>query len=77
MLSNCLFALLQKAAMRACRNAIEFNSIPSIRQIVPGGYDNMQLRVKIGCPRPVRLPAWLLLLQKQALTTCSSAVANF
>lgn len=41
-----------KAAMRACRNAIEFNSIPSIRQIVPGGYDNMQLRVKIGCPRP-------------------------
>ena len=30
-----------KAAVRACRNAIEFNSIPSIRQIVPGGYDNM------------------------------------
>ncbi|KAJ1623992.1 hypothetical protein T492DRAFT_1051238 [Pavlovales sp. CCMP2436] len=39
-----------KAAVRACRNAIEFNSIPSIRKIVPGGYDNMKLRVQLGVP---------------------------
>ena len=45
----------QKAAMRACRNAIEFNSIPSIRRLVPGGYDNLRLHVKIGVPRPARV----------------------
>ena len=39
-----------KAATRACRNAIEFNSIPSIRAIVPGGYDNMKLHIQIGAP---------------------------
>ena len=44
---------LQKAAVRACRNAIEFNSIPSISQLVPGGYEKMRLNVKIGCPHPV------------------------
>ena len=26
-----------KAAVRACRNAIEFNSIPSIAALLPGG----------------------------------------
>lgn len=41
-----------KACKRACRNAIEFNSIPSIKDIVPGGYENMKLHVKIGCPDP-------------------------
>ena len=39
-----------KAAVRACRNAIEFNSIPSIRAIVPGGYDAMKLHIQIGAP---------------------------
>eukprot|EP00747_Dinoflagellata_sp_TGD_P219141 gnl/TRDRNA2_/TRDRNA2_91304_c0_seq1.p1 gnl/TRDRNA2_/TRDRNA2_91304_c0~~gnl/TRDRNA2_/TRDRNA2_91304_c0_seq1.p1 ORF type:complete len:205 (+),score=28.51 gnl/TRDRNA2_/TRDRNA2_91304_c0_seq1:54-668(+) len=39
-----------KAAVRACRNAIEFNSIPSIRAIVPGGYEGMKLRVQIALP---------------------------
>ena len=39
-----------KAVVRACRNAIEFNSIPSIRKIVPGGYDAMKLHVQIGVP---------------------------
>ena len=39
-----------KAAVRACRNAIEFNSIPSIRDIVPGGYDNMKLHIQLGVP---------------------------
>ena len=41
-----------KAVVRACRNAIEFNSIPSISRIVPGGYDAMKLHVQIGVPAP-------------------------
>ena len=45
---------MQKAAVRACRNAIEFNSIPCIQQIVPNGYAGMQIHVKIGVPDPVR-----------------------
>jgi uncharacterized protein (TIGR02058 family) len=40
-----------KAAVRACRNAIEFNSIPSIREIVPGGYDAMKLHIQLGVPK--------------------------
>ena len=39
-----------KAAVRACRNAIEFNSIPSIRKLVPGGYENMKVKVILGVP---------------------------
>ena len=39
-----------KAAVRACRNAIEFNSIPSIRTLVPGGYEAMKLHVQLGVP---------------------------
>ena len=39
-----------KAVVRACRNAIEFNSIPSIQKLVPGGYDAMKLHVQIGVP---------------------------
>mmetsp|Transcript_9363 Transcript_9363/g.14005 ORF Transcript_9363/g.14005 Transcript_9363/m.14005 type:complete len:186 (-) Transcript_9363:19-576(-) len=38
-----------KAARRACRNAIEFNSI-SIKKIVPGGYDAMKLNVILAVP---------------------------
>ncbi|KAJ1462785.1 hypothetical protein M885DRAFT_505884 [Pelagophyceae sp. CCMP2097] len=39
-----------KACVRAARNAIEFNSIPSIGKIVPGGYENMLLRIQIALP---------------------------
>lgn len=39
-----------KAAVRACRNAIEFNSIPSIRELVPGGYEQMKVHVQLGVP---------------------------
>lgn len=39
-----------KAAVKACRNAIEFNSLPSIKQIVPGGYEGMKLRVELAVP---------------------------
>ncbi|CAN0365241.1 unnamed protein product, partial [Laminaria digitata] len=41
-----------KVIIRACRNAIEFNSIPSINAIVPGGYANMKLRVQLAVPVP-------------------------
>jgi len=39
-----------KAAVRACRNAIEFNSIPSIKKLVPGGYDGLKLKVHLAVP---------------------------
>lgn len=39
-----------KAAVRACRNAIEFNSIPSVARLVPGGYDNLKLDVLLAIP---------------------------
>eukprot|EP00545_Synedropsis_sp_CCMP1620_P014805 CAMPEP_0119006776 /NCGR_PEP_ID=MMETSP1176-20130426/2532_1 /TAXON_ID=265551 /ORGANISM="Synedropsis recta cf, Strain CCMP1620" /LENGTH=127 /DNA_ID=CAMNT_0006958769 /DNA_START=120 /DNA_END=503 /DNA_ORIENTATION=- len=39
-----------KAAVRACRNAIEFNSIPSINRLVPGGYDALKLDVLLAVP---------------------------
>lgn len=37
------------AIVRACRNAIEFNSL-SINRMVPGGYDAMKLNVILGVP---------------------------
>lgn len=40
-----------KAAVRACRNAIEFNSIPSIKRLVPGGYDALKLDVILAIPK--------------------------
>ncbi|KAL3795911.1 hypothetical protein HJC23_002182 [Cyclotella cryptica] len=39
-----------KAAVRAVRNAIEFNSIPGIIEAVPGGREEMFISVKLGVP---------------------------
>ena len=39
-----------KAAKRACRNAIEFNSL-SIKKMVPGGYEAMKLNVILAVPK--------------------------
>eukprot|EP00542_Grammatophora_oceanica_P003798 CAMPEP_0194053236 /NCGR_PEP_ID=MMETSP0009_2-20130614/48866_1 /TAXON_ID=210454 /ORGANISM="Grammatophora oceanica, Strain CCMP 410" /LENGTH=101 /DNA_ID=CAMNT_0038701205 /DNA_START=83 /DNA_END=384 /DNA_ORIENTATION=- len=39
-----------KAAVRACRNSIEFNSIPSVGKLVPGGYDGLKLDVILAIP---------------------------
>jgi uncharacterized protein (TIGR02058 family) len=36
--------------VRACRNAIEFNQIPSIANIIPGGRDGMKLDVLLAVP---------------------------
>ena len=46
-----------KAALRACRNAIEFNSIPSVRALVPGGYDGMKVHVHLGVPKGATVDA--------------------
>lgn len=40
--------------VRACRNAIEFNSIPSIKRLVPGGYDSLKLDVLLAVPSKYR-----------------------
>eukprot|EP00581_Thalassiosira_minuscula_P015370 CAMPEP_0183721768 /NCGR_PEP_ID=MMETSP0737-20130205/13936_1 /TAXON_ID=385413 /ORGANISM="Thalassiosira miniscula, Strain CCMP1093" /LENGTH=182 /DNA_ID=CAMNT_0025951823 /DNA_START=139 /DNA_END=687 /DNA_ORIENTATION=- len=39
-----------KAAVRAVRNAIEFNSIPGMVEAVPGGRAEMLISVKLGVP---------------------------
>lgn len=39
-----------KAAVRAVRNAIEFNSIPGVIEAVPGGRTEMLIQVKLGVP---------------------------
>ncbi|CAB9515352.1 Conserved hypothetical protein (Lin0512_fam) [Seminavis robusta] len=39
-----------KAAVRAVRNAIEFNSIPGVIEHVPGGRTEMLIHVKLGIP---------------------------
>eukprot|EP00536_Pseudo-nitzschia_multiseries_P009865 jgi/Psemu1/201855/e_gw1.287.99.1 len=39
-----------KAAVRACRNAIEFNSIPSVGPLVPNGYQGLKLDVLLAVP---------------------------
>jgi uncharacterized protein (TIGR02058 family) len=39
-----------KAAIRAVRNAIEFNSIPGVIDHLPGGRKNMLIHVKLGVP---------------------------
>lgn len=39
------------AAIKACKNAIGHNSMPGIRQILPGhDIQNMKVRVKLGVP---------------------------
>lgn len=39
-----------QAAVRACRNAIEFNSIPGMVDHVPGGRHAMLIKVRLGVP---------------------------
>lgn len=39
-----------KAALRAVRDAISFNSIPGIVEAVPGGRENMLIHLKVGVP---------------------------
>lgn len=39
-----------KAAMRAVKQAIGFNSIPGVRTVVPGGPTKMRVHVRLGVP---------------------------
>ena len=39
-----------KAAVRAVRNAIEFNSIPGVIEHIPGGRSEMMIHCKLGVP---------------------------
>jgi uncharacterized protein (TIGR02058 family) len=39
-----------KAAVRACKDAISFNSLPAIADIIPGGYGGMKLHVLVAAP---------------------------
>ena len=48
-----------KAAIRACNDAIEWNSV-KVRTIIPGGYDALRLHVHIGVPNPETLDVALI-----------------
>eukprot|EP00322_Chrysochromulina_rotalis_P030945 CAMPEP_0115828210 /NCGR_PEP_ID=MMETSP0287-20121206/454_1 /TAXON_ID=412157 /ORGANISM="Chrysochromulina rotalis, Strain UIO044" /LENGTH=123 /DNA_ID=CAMNT_0003281415 /DNA_START=107 /DNA_END=475 /DNA_ORIENTATION=+ len=39
-----------KACVRACKDAISWNSIPSLDMLVPGGRENILLRVQLAVP---------------------------
>jgi uncharacterized protein (TIGR02058 family) len=45
-----LLRLFIDPEVRACRNAIEFNSIPSINRLVPQGYEALKLDVLLAIP---------------------------
>jgi len=45
-----------KAAVRAVRNAIEFNSIPGVIDHIPGGRKGMLIHVRLGVPPPSNRP---------------------
>jgi hypothetical protein len=46
-----LLLLLQKAAERACKHAIEFVDLPCVHDMVPGRYEGIQLKVRRRCCR--------------------------
>ena len=39
-----------KAAVRACKDAISWNSIPSLERLVPGGNEGVKLRLQLAVP---------------------------
>jgi len=41
---------LTKACVRACKDAISFNSVPNLATLVPGGGDAIRLRVQLAVP---------------------------
>jgi uncharacterized protein (TIGR02058 family) len=44
-----------KAAVRAIRNAIEFNSIPGVVEHIPGGRKGMMIHLKLGVPAEAKV----------------------
>lgn len=57
-----------KAAIRAVRNAIEFNSIPGVIEHIPGGRKEMLIHVKLGIPSGATVDA----LQVAKVFPCTS-----
>lgn len=45
-----LMKLMSHKVVRACRNAIEFNQLPSLTQLIPGGREMMKLDVLLAIP---------------------------
>ena len=41
---------LTKACVRACKDAISFNSIPRLHSLVPGGGDAILIRLELAVP---------------------------
>ena len=41
---------LTKACVRACKDAISFNSVPNLLRLVPAGRDGIKLRVQLAVP---------------------------
>lgn len=41
---------LTKACVRACKDAISFNSVPNLERLVPGGRDAIRLRLQLAVP---------------------------
>ena len=41
---------LTKAAVRACKDAISWNSIPSLERLVPGGNEGVKIRLQLAVP---------------------------
>jgi uncharacterized protein (TIGR02058 family) len=39
-----------KACVRACKDAISWNSIPSLERLVPGGNDGVKIRLQLAVP---------------------------
>lgn len=50
----CHGAKMTKAAVRACNNAVEWNSI-KVRTIIPGSYDAMKVHLHLGVPEPAEV----------------------
>jgi uncharacterized protein (TIGR02058 family) len=42
------------AAKKAVANALESTSLPAILHFVPGGFEGVKIKAKIGTPNPVR-----------------------
>lgn len=59
-----------KAATRAVRNAIEFNSIPGVIEHIPGGRNEMLIHVKLGIPSNASVDA----LQVAKVFPCKSLI---
>lgn len=64
-----------KAAIRAVRNAIEFNSIPGVIEAIPGGRKEMLIQVKLGVP-PTSTEVDDSTISNEMMTTTTSTTST-